>query len=196
MIIGGINLIALPLWDLPDMTLAWKVNNLMFDTQMMRLGALQPVRITLWASTNWPSSKARVTSVNSLSRLTRWSWQATAHPLKTSWILTNTLYMRETADDRKINSHSFEHFFEGPTLLSPFLSLNRTNNLILYMRETAGDRKIHFDSFEHFFEGPTLLSPFLSSRTLLSKPHFFEHFFELITQKSTFLSALLSTVTF
>ena len=72
MIIGGINLIALPLWDLPDMTLAWKVNNLMFDTQMMRLGALQPVRITLWASTNWPSSKARVTSVNSLSRLTRW----------------------------------------------------------------------------------------------------------------------------
>ena len=54
------------------MTLAWKVNNLMFDTQMMRLGALQPVRITLWASTNWPSSKARVTSVNSLSRLTRW----------------------------------------------------------------------------------------------------------------------------
>ena len=64
------------------------------------------------------------------------------------------------------------------------------------MRETAGDRKIHFDSFELFFEGPTLLSPFLSSRTLLSKPHFFEHFFELITQKSTFLSALLSTVTF
>ena len=89
--------------------LACKVNNLIFDTQMMRLGVLQPARITLWASTNCPSSKARVTSVNSLSKLTRWSWQAPAHPLKTSWILRYT-WERPPMTGRST-----------PTLLSIFL---------------------------------------------------------------------------
>ena len=48
---------------------------------------------TLWASTSWPSSQARVTSVNSLSKLTKWSWQAPAHPSKTFWKETNTLIL-------------------------------------------------------------------------------------------------------
>ena len=157
--------------------LACKVNNLIFDTQMMRLGVLQPARITLWASTNCPSSKARVTSVNSLSKLTRWSWQAPAHPLKTSWILRYT-WERPPMTGRSTPT-LLSIFFEGPTLLSPFLS-----------SRTLLSNK-HF--FEHFFELITQKSTFLSAH--LSTVTFLRTF--LRTQKSgfTLLSTFLSGFT-
>ena len=45
---------------------------------------LQPARMILWASTHWPSSQARVTSVNSYHSTLTFQMTGAAHPLK--WI--------------------------------------------------------------------------------------------------------------
>ena len=99
---------------------------------------LQLIRITLWASTNWPSSQAKVTSVNSLARLTRWSWLAPVHPLRTFGKETNTLIPWYTWEKslmirrsqrcwpiREVGrvfsaTHFFEHFFGRFNSNEPF----------------------------------------------------------------------------
>ena len=40
--------------------------------KMVFVCGLQPAKILLWTSTNWPSYQARVTSVNSVSALLFW----------------------------------------------------------------------------------------------------------------------------
>ena len=140
MIIAGIRCIWLKIIALPCQSLSHSLTGLC-ETCLIwnRVGVLvcglQLIRITLRASTNWPSSQAKVTSVNSLpSLLTRWSWLAQVNPLKTFAKETNTHILWYTWEKSRcwpirqvgrISSatHSFEHFLGGgSTQMSTFLS--------------------------------------------------------------------------
>ena len=68
----------------------------------MRVGVLvfglQPARISLWASTHWPSSQAKVTSVNLLSRLAK---SNATEPI----VLMHTLILVIWGDTKTANGH-------------------------------------------------------------------------------------------